>query len=97
MARNPNEFFLMLWSPCTRQRIVHRLARAEAISFFSSKGLPFGWRINPEDTPVDMPKRLEGLGFARDDTPGMAIDLALLSAPEPPPGLRIEKVRGKNG
>lgn len=68
---------------------------AEATSFFSSRGLPFGWRINPEDTPVDLPKRLEDLGFARDDTPGMAIDLDLLVAPEPPPGLRIEKVRGE--
>lgn len=65
----------------------------EVIDFYSSKGLPFLWMVSPKDSPPDLPHRLEESGFVRSGSPGMAIDLRRLKAPESPPGFRLKKVQ----
>jgi len=64
----------------------------ETIEYFSSKGLPFRWQIDPGDTPEDLPERLENHGLTLKGGPGMALVIDELRALELPEGFTFEKV-----
>lgn len=68
---------------------------AEVTAYLVSRGVPFGWTVMPSDSPADLRTRLSAVGFAFEyDTPGMAVDLAVLrDAPATPSDLSIEEVR----
>jgi len=65
----------------------------ETIAYFSSKGLPFTWQVDPTDTPEDLPEHLEKLGFTLSSGPGMALVLSELKIPETQDDLIFERVR----
>jgi len=65
----------------------------ETIDYFSSKGLPFTWHVDPGDTPPDLPERLEKNGLTLSGGPGMALVLSEFKAPEPREGFSCERVR----
>jgi GNAT superfamily N-acetyltransferase len=67
---------------------------AEVASLFKDKNRPFSWSINPRDTPIDLPTRLEKAGLMRSETPGMAIEIRNLKIPSKPEGFTIEKPKG---
>jgi ribosomal protein S18 acetylase RimI-like enzyme len=69
----------------------------EVSSFYLSKGLPFLWMVGSNDSPCDLPLRLEGSGFVRSGSPGMAIDLRRLKEPASPSGFRVEQVQYEEG
>lgn len=65
---------------------------AETVEYFSSKGLPFTWQVDPGNTPPDLQERLERFGLVRSETPGMAVVLDDVKTPETPDGFRLERV-----
>lgn len=65
---------------------------AETVEYFSSRGLPFNWQVDPGNTPSDLQGRLERHGFERSETPGMAVVLDDVKIPEAPEGFRLERV-----
>ena len=65
----------------------------ETIEYFSSKGLPFTWQVDPTDTPEDLPEHLEKHGFTLSSGPGMALVLNELKIPEAQDDLTFERVR----
>jgi len=64
----------------------------ETIKYYSSRGLPFTWQVDPGNTPPDLPERLERFGLMRSETPGMAVVLDEVKIPETPEGFRLERV-----
>lgn len=65
---------------------------AETVEYFSSKGLPFNWQVDPGNTPPDLQERLERHGLERSETPGMAVVLDDVRIPETSEGFRRERV-----
>jgi GNAT superfamily N-acetyltransferase len=67
---------------------------AEISAAYAERGLPFLWWRAPFHGPPDLGRRLERAGiWELGSSPGMAMDLADLGAPEPPPpGLEIRPV-----
>jgi len=65
----------------------------ETIAYFSSKGLPFTWQVDPTDTPEDLPEHLEKHGLTLSSGPGMALVLSELKIPETQDDLIFERVR----
>jgi len=65
------------------------------IRHFATNRRPFSWWVGPADRPIDLGKRLEGLGLVNTEGElAMAADLAALTPSGPPPdGLRIARVR----
>jgi ribosomal protein S18 acetylase RimI-like enzyme len=64
----------------------------ETVEYFSSKGLPFTWQVDPGNAPPDLQERLERFGLVRSETPGMAVVIDDVKTPEPPRGFRLERV-----
>jgi ribosomal protein S18 acetylase RimI-like enzyme len=65
----------------------------ETIEYFSSKGIPFTWQVDPTDTPEDLPEHLEKRGFTLSSGPGMALVLSELKKPETQDDLIFVRVR----
>jgi len=72
---------------------------AEIAAAFAARGTAFLWWRAPLHRPVDLGARLERAGIWEiGDSPGMAMDLADLPAPEDPPhGLEIRGVTDLDG
>ncbi len=64
----------------------------ETMNHYTSRDLPFVWQVYPGDTPDDLPQRLEGHGFTREDGRGMAMLIEDLNSPEIPEGFTYTKV-----
>jgi GNAT superfamily N-acetyltransferase len=69
---------------------------AETVGLLKSRKVPFVWRIRKMDKPTDLSVLLEKVGLKRSEEPGMAIELAKLKAPQPPPRFMLERVKGKD-
>jgi len=67
----------------------------EVIDFFSSKGLPFTWPVDPDDTPIDLPERLEKHGLSLSAGRGMAVKLSELRIPETQDDLVFKRVNNQ--
>lgn len=67
----------------------------ETLNRFKSRNVPFNWRIRKTDRPANLHILLEKAGLKRSEEPGMAIHLDDLKVPPPPPGLKLERAKGK--
>jgi len=64
----------------------------ETLEYYAVKEIPFVWQVYPGDTPDDLPRRLEGHGFTREEGRGMAMLIEDLNSPEIPEGFTYTKV-----
>jgi len=67
----------------------------EVIDYFSSKELPFTWQVDPDNTPRDLPERLEKHGLTHSSGPGMALKLSELRIPDTQDDLIFKRVNNQ--
>jgi GNAT superfamily N-acetyltransferase len=67
-------------------------AIGEVKQYYESDRLPFTWQVDPWDKPRDLAKKLEGAGFVREETPGMAVTIDEMVEPVKPDGFSYSRV-----